>query len=52
MTLLLKEADICKLFELTRKLNARQEFARMAQMLIAEIFARVDADELQAELKK
>ena len=54
MTLLLKEVnnDICKLLDLVRKLNARQEYARLAQMMLSDIFSRVDPDELLSSLKK
>lgn len=38
--------------ELVRKLNARQEYARLAQLMLAEVMARVDVDTLQALLKK
>ena len=54
MTLLLKEVnnDVCKLLDLVRKLNARQEYARLAQMMLGDIFSRVDPDELLSALKK
>jgi len=52
--MLLKEVkgDICQLLDMTRKLNARQEYARLAQIFISEIFARIDVDKLAEDLKK
>jgi len=36
---------------LIRKLNARQEFSRLAQMMLAEVMCRVDADSLHEAAK-
>ena len=52
VSLILKEADMLQLMELVRKLNARQEYARLAQLMLAEIMARVDSESLQELLKK
>ena len=51
MSLLLKE-DKKRLFEMIKKLNARQEYAYMAQVLLKELLPRFSAEELVAEFKQ
>ena len=45
VSLLLKE-DKRKLLETIKKLNARQQYAGMAQILLREILPRFNADDL------
>ena len=49
--LLIKE-DKKKLFEMIKKLNARQQYASMAQTLLKEMLPRFSADELVDEFKQ
>ena len=45
------KGDYCRILELIRKLNARQEFSRLAQMLLSEVLSRVDAESLHEAAK-
>jgi len=45
VTLLLKENKL-KLFDTIKKLNARQQYASMAQVLLKEILPRFNTDDL------
>lgn len=51
ISLLLKE-DKKRLFDMVKKLNARQEFAAMAQVLLRELLPRFSPEELMDEFKK
>ena len=51
IALLVKE-DKKKLFETIKKLNARQEFASMAQVLLRELLPRFSPEELMEEFKQ
>ena len=51
VTLLLEE-DKSRLFELIKKLNARQQYAHLAQKLLAQILPRFSPDELIDEFKE
>lgn len=51
VTLLLKE-DKKKLLETIKKLNARQQYASMAQVLLKEILPRFNSDELVDEFRE
>jgi len=47
---LIKE-DKKKLFELIKKLNARQQYSTLAQKLLAEVLPRFSPDEIAEEFK-
>ncbi len=51
--MLLKEVkgDICRLLETVKKLSARQEYSKLANMMLQEILPRFNADTLAEELK-
>ena len=51
ISLLIKE-DKKKLFEMIKKLNARQQYASMAQVLLRELLPRFEASELMEEFKQ
>jgi hypothetical protein len=38
--------DLTRLLEMVRKLNARAEYARLAQVMLGEIMPRVKSEEL------
>jgi len=48
----LMKQDKKKLLETVKKLNARQEYAQLAQTLLSEILPRFDYDELIEEFKE
>lgn len=50
----MKEAseDQMKLLEMVRKLNARAEYARLAQIMLCEILPRINSTEFSAHLKR
>lgn len=50
VSLLIKE-DKQKLFDLIKKLNARQQYSALAQRLLAEVLPRFSPDELIEEFK-
>ena len=52
MISLLLQEDKKKLFDIIKKLNARQEYAFMAQVLLRELLPRFSPDELVEEFKQ
>jgi len=51
VSLLLQE-DKQKLFDMVKKLNARQEYASMAQVIMREVLPRFDIEQLVSEFKQ
>ena len=44
--------DLTRLLEMIRKLNARAEYARLAQVMLGEMMPRIKAEDLAEQLKK
>ena len=44
--------DLTRLLEMIRKLNARAEYARLAQVMLGKMMPRIKAEDLAEQLKK
>ena len=43
------EKECKKLIDIVKKLNARQEFSNLSQLLLKEILPRLDTEQMQSE---